>query len=132
MTIKLKLPLHKFNAFNTAVLQYIPSFLNSNRIDIRDLPEDSRERLSRRVLLSLVEGLHLNLQKLQLKNSENISIKMSEAECIALFYLLRNIPIQAGDIFTYSIINQCIQDIHRLLIQPSYNQQASSIFKLLN
>lgn len=125
--IKIKITRHQYDALNQAVQQFTRSFIDSNRREIEDLPSESREKLSRRVMLSLLEELLIKLQRISLREaSAKVSFSLSETEAIAMFYLLQNLPLHPEDVFTFSIVTSILTDLHKCLINPA---PMSSILK---
>jgi hypothetical protein len=117
--IKLKMSRHQFDALNTALQQYIPHFVSSNNKDVEPLAADSRERLARRVMTSLMDDLKYNLQKVsQMLSVSKSTIKLSEAEAIAMYFLLLQLPVHPADQFTLKVVNQVISDLHQEFIKP--------------
>lgn len=118
--IKIKITRHQYDALNQAIQQFTRAFIDSNRLEIEDMPTDSRESLSRRVMLSLLEELLVKLQRIAFREaSTKVSFSLSETEAIAMFYLLQNLPLHPADVFTFQIVTTILTDLHKCIIKPA-------------
>lgn len=115
--IKLKMRRHHFDSLNASLQLYIPAFVNSNKIDVRSL--DDREKLSRRVLVSLVDDLKHIFRRLAMREaSKSITLKLTESLAIALYYLVQHIPGSKDDPYLSIVIDDVINQLHHDLVSP--------------
>lgn len=121
--IKLKLKLHHFNAFHTALDQYIPHFINSNEQDVLDNDMSDRRKLSRHVVICIAKEIdHYVAKQNMLSTGSKVTLTFTQAQSIVLFFLLQNIPLHKDDQFTLSIINSLIAELEQEITKPKiYN-----------
>lgn len=128
---KIKLDRHDFDAMNAALQQFIPAFIQSNRKDIESLKDTDRDKLSRRMMLGMIDDLAYMLQKLAFRQSvTTISFKLSESEAIAMFYLLQVLPLHPEDVFTRRTVLRCIDELFHYLVTPTAPVPVSKIVSI--
>jgi len=122
--LKVKMKRHQFDALNIALQQYIPNFIASNQCDIMHQDRAHRDVLLRRVIISLVDDMSYTFLRLSDREAEkSISLKLSEAEVITLYFLLQQIPVSPGHVFTSVVITDLINELHQFLVKPFVPQR---------
>jgi hypothetical protein len=76
-------------------------------------------------MTSLVDDLKYNLKKVSERDTTGkCTIKLSESEAIAMFFLLQNLPVHPADQFTLLVVTNIITDLHQEFIKPTTGPKA--------